>query len=501
MTVGEFIDYNDRTLRMKFDRAFFDKFNFKLDKNTKKTIINLCLEELKKLPESKPIDFGFLNSIGNKVFSEFLNNNITNSSFVCKLIESNFEFTDNYYAALISLTKLSIFLDLSSVHLSEKYLSEVVEKSTVLRENLNLISNTKKEEIQSGKIDKVIKNDAMLLLINIYLFLHPYSNQESFDYDSLKNLNKTNSNPRPKKTIKEPSSPKRRNKSSNNLVIPFNTSNVSAYVSEISKFPLLSFEEELELGKRIREGDMDAKTKLINSNLRLAFSIAKKYIGRGLEFSDLIQEGNLGLIKAAEKYDYYRGNRFSTVATWWIRQGITRAIRNNSKNIRIPDYKYDEINNYRKSYNNLLITLGREPSYKEISDHLDLSLEEVKYYESLLDDTISLNSTVYDDETRELIDYVSEDTLELSDSVYLKERRNEFLRLIDSEDLDALEKQILLRHFGFYGEVESFASIGRDFNLTRESIRVKFNKAINKIINGKNLDEYAKYSNKVYEKK
>ena len=147
MVVKDFIEYNSRTHRLKFDQAFFSKLNFKLDKSIKNEIINLCIDELKRESSDKLIDLSFLYGLSCNVFGTFLAHNITNSSFVCKLIESNFDFTDNYYKATISLSKLSIILNLSNVYLSEKYLSEIVEKSTVLRENLNLIANTKKDDI------------------------------------------------------------------------------------------------------------------------------------------------------------------------------------------------------------------------------------------------------------------------------------------------------------------------------------------------------------------
>ena len=489
MVVKDFIEYNSRTHRLKFDQAFFSKLNFKLDKSIKNEIINLCIDELKRESSDKLIDLSFLYGLSCNVFGTFLAHNITNSSFVCKLIESNFDFTDNYYKATISLSKLSIILNLSNVYLSEKYLSEIVEKSTVLRENLNLIANTKKDDIKSGKIDKIIKNDTMLLLINIYLFLHPYDKQERFDIKEFKSLDKTYSNNNLYKTIKEPSLSKKRKTSISNYDISFNTCDISNYLSEISKFPSLSFEEELELGKRIREGDKEARTKLINSNLRLVINIAYEYMDRGLDFFDLIQEGNSGLITASQKYDYTKGDKFSTVATWWIRKYIKKAIDNKSKDKKIPLYKYEEICEYKKAYNKLLFKLGHEPSFQEVSDYLDISIKEVKYYESLLSDTVSIDNLINN------ISYL------FSDSIFSEEQKDTVLNLIDSENLDALEKIVLLRHLGFCGEAESFDSISKDFNLTRERIRVTFNNAIKKIINGKNLDKYAKCSNRVYKKK
>ena len=489
MVVKDFIEYNSRTHRLKFEEAFFNKLNFKLDKSIKNEIINLCIDELKRESSDKLIDLSYLYGLSCNVFGTFLAHNITNSSFVCSLIESNFDFTDNYYKATISLSKLSIILSLSNVYLSEKYLSEIVEKSTVLRENLNLIAKTKKDDIQSGKIDKIIKNDTMLLFINIYLFLHHYEKQESFDIKEFKSLDKTYSNNNLYKTIKEPSLYKKRKNNNNNLILSFNSSDISNYLSEISKFPSLSFEEEIELGKRIREGDKEARVKLINSNLRLVINIAYEYMDRGLDFFDLIQEGNLGLITASQKYDYTKGDKFSTIATWWIRKYIKKLAKNKSKNVIIPLCKYEEIFEYKNGYNQLLLKLGSEPSFKEVSDYLDISIKKVEYYEDLLSDTISFDSI------NNSISYL------FSDSIFSEEQKDTVLNLIDSENLDALEKIVLLRHLGFYGEAESFDSISKDFNLTRERIRVTFNNAIKKIINGKNLDKYASVSNRVYKKK
>lgn len=498
MILGEFINYNKRTLTMKFDEAFFNKFNFKFDKDTKNIIINLCLDELRKEDINKPIDYSYLNMIASKVLNYYLSNNINNTSFVCKFIESNFQFTDNYYQAVISLNKLILFLELSEVRVSERFLAELFKQSNVLRQNLNLVVNTKKDDISAGKIGSVFKNDLMLLFIDVYLFMYPYGKQENFDLEIVKKMRKTNIEIKPQKTIKEPSLPKRKNK-----VVKNNFSSkcreVDTYYSLISKFSSLSFNEEQELSRRVSLGDKKARDKLINCNLELAFNIALEYVETGIEFSDLIQEANLGLIKAVEKYDSNRGSRFSNVAEWWIRQTIISAIEN--KNNASLFCKNAEANKYRKARSSLILVLGHEPTYQEISDILDLSLEEVEYYESLINNRVSLNISCNDDEINKLFDYIGKDSIDSFKEDLLEERKKELLVLIDSEDLNMLEKQILIRHFGFYGEYESFASIGRSFNLSENKVRTRFNIAIKKIINGKNIEEYSKYRDKNYIKK
>lgn len=497
MNICEFTQFNSRTLRLKFNKAFFDNLNFKLDTKLKNEIISLCVIELKKLDEKTVVTTGLLRKVAEDVFSNYLKNNITDYSFVCRFISCNFEDTDNYYVSLISLAKFAIFAESCGVHLSEKYLSQIVKQNEVLKKNLFLIVDAKKDAFFNEKIDKVIKNDFMLLLLNIFLFLYPFDKQDSFrkgnDADiALEPLSKD------KLVLNKNDIPL--------ISINFNTlpscTDLKAYTSAISNIPILTFEQEQELGRRIMTGDMKAREQLVCFNLKLSLNIAKKYVGHGLELSDLIQEGNLGLITAADKFDYRRGNKFSTLASWWVKHTINRAIDDKSRTVRIPAYKNAEVNKLRKVYRELVSKYDREPTNEELADFLDISLEDVKYLVSLMSDTISLNSYVDDDEKTEFLDFLSSDDISPLDSAYNKQRSEEILKLIESENLNLLEKQVLLRHLGFNGTEESFAEIGRSVNLSRQRISIVFNNAINKIVRGKNLEKYRNFSTaKIYEKK
>lgn len=256
---------------------------------------------------------------------------------------------------------------------------------------------------------------------------------------------------------------------------------VRMYLREIGKIPLLTYEEELDLAKKVLEGDEDAKQKLAESNLRLVVSIAKKYVGRGMLFLDLIQEGNMGLIKAVEKFDYTKGYKFSTYATWWIRQAITRAIADQARTIRIPVHMVETINKLIRTSRDLLQRLGREPTPEEISKEIELPVEKVLEIQKIAQDPVSLETPIGEEDDSHLGDFIQDDDSPApQDSVaytLLKEQLEEVMNTLTPR-----EAKVLKLRFGLEdGKARTLEEVGKEFMVTRERIRQIEAKALRKL--------------------
>lgn len=256
---------------------------------------------------------------------------------------------------------------------------------------------------------------------------------------------------------------------------------VRMYLKEIGKVPLLSAEREIELAKRMEEGDEDAKKELAEANLRLVVSIAKRYVGRGMLFLDLIQEGNLGLIKAVEKFDYHKGYKFSTYATWWIRQAITRAIADQARTIRIPVHMVETINKLIRVSRQLLQELGREPLPEEIAKELDMPVERVREILKISQEPVSLETPIGEEEDSHLGDFVQDDNVpvpaEAAAQTLLKEQLDEVL-----DTLTEREQKVLRLRFGMNdGRARTLEEVGKEFDVTRERIRQIEAKALRKL--------------------
>ena len=256
---------------------------------------------------------------------------------------------------------------------------------------------------------------------------------------------------------------------------------VRMYLKEIGKVPLLSAEREIELAKRMEEGDEDAKKELAEANLRLVVSIAKRYVGRGMLFLDLIQEGNLGLIKAVEKFDYHKGYKFSTYATWWIRQAITRAIADQARTIRIPVHMVETINKLIRVSRQLLQELGREPLPEEIAKELDMPVERVREILKISQEPVSLETPIGEEEDSHLGDFIQDDNVpvpaEAAAQTLLKEQLDEVL-----DTLTEREQKVLRLRFGMNdGRARTLEEGGKEFDVTRERIRQIEAKALRKL--------------------
>ena len=256
---------------------------------------------------------------------------------------------------------------------------------------------------------------------------------------------------------------------------------VRMYLREIGRIPLLTFDQELDLAKRILDGDEDAKKELAESNLRLVVSIAKKYVGRGMLFLDLIQEGNMGLIKAVEKFDYTKGFKFSTYATWWIRQAITRAIADQARTIRIPVHMVETINKLIRTSRHLLQQLGREPSPEEIAAEMEIPVEKVMEIQKIAQDPVSLETPIGEEDDSHLGDFIQDDDSpaphDSAAYTLLKEQLEEVM-----STLTPREAKVLKLRFGLEdGKARTLEEVGREFEVTRERIRQIEAKALRKL--------------------
>ena len=256
---------------------------------------------------------------------------------------------------------------------------------------------------------------------------------------------------------------------------------VRMYLKEIGKVPLLSADEEVELAKRMENGDIEAKKKLAEANLRLVVSIAKRYVGRGMLFLDLIQEGNLGLIKAVEKFDYKKGYKFSTYATWWIRQAITRAIADQARTIRIPVHMVETINKYVRVQRQLLQELGREPQPEEIANHMNMPVDRVREIQKISLEPVSLETPIGEEEDSHLGDFIQDDNVpvpaEAAAFTLLREQLDEVLGTLTER-----EQKVLKLRFGLEdGRARTLEEVGKEFKVTRERIRQIEAKALRKL--------------------
>ena len=256
---------------------------------------------------------------------------------------------------------------------------------------------------------------------------------------------------------------------------------VRMYLKEIGNVPLLSTEEEIELAKKVEEGDEAAKKKLTEANLRLVVSIAKKYVGRGMPFLDLIQEGNMGLMKAVDKFDYSKGYKFSTYATWWIRQAITRAIADQARTIRIPVHMVETINKLIRVSRQLLQELGREPTPEEIAEEMNMPVDRVREILKISQEPVSLETPIGEEEDSHLGDFIQDDNVPVpSDAAAFTLLKEQLVEVLGT--LTEREQKVLRLRFGLDdGRARTLEEVGKEFNVTRERIRQIEAKALRKL--------------------
>lgn len=450
----------DRTssLFMPFINSFYPTISW----------LGITKEELIDLASNSGIDFNSRIEIVRKEINELLKEKIQvllnddhyAYDVITKYIES---LVDNYSQEEV----VDLFKDLDKFFKKYDYIPNKQVLGKLFKDNvlfLNMVKMIDKEcGDSSEECKEIIDNPSLMLILEAYYELY---NKKYADYHELL---KSNDFP-------------------DSLIF---------YLKEIEKFPLLSFQEEQELYKKIYAGDKLAKEKMINSNLKLVVSVAARYRNRGLSFSDLIQEGNIGLIKAIDYFDASRGYKFSTYAWQWIRQYIGRAVGDQGRNIRIPVHVYEKVAKYRKQKAILTTILDREPTMDEMANRMEVDIKQIEQYESLLNDTISLNTIINEEDDTELQCFISSGNT-VEDEVINKSLRKQLAISFIKAGLTDREKDILMYRFGLVdGRCWTLEEVGKKFNVTRERIRQLEVKAIKKLRNPKVTKQLLDYTSNI----
>ena len=392
-------------------------------------------------------------------------------------INDSFSNSKEYKKALTSLASLNKLFEAFSYFPDKELIISLLKNNEKFNNTITNYFNHNKKNIVTGNIDRVTENSITQIIVETYCELNNIKiemvEEKIIPYDS----------------------------------DYYTDDSVKAYIRELYKKPLLTREEEISLAKRIKMGDEDAKTEFIERNLRLVASIARKYKTQKLDFLDLIQEGNIGLVKAAERFDISKGFRFSTYATWWIRQFINRAISDTDKTIRIPVYLIEKISKLYILKKDMSSKLGREPTTQELAKKMKLDIEKVEELEKLMDmsNPVSLDQTVSDSEKSdssetELSNFIPSE-VDVEEEVLQKTLRDQFDIIFNSGDFNQREIDIIKERFGFYDEEKTLEEVAAKYNLTRERIRQVEEKALRKLRNPKfrkNLEAYRDLPNDKY---
>lgn len=435
----------------------------------KKLVLKAIKESTKKINKqsSKNFDTYFTNKL-KEIFITYIlivikddNNKI--DIFINDYIHKNIKCTNDNVTAIKQIRQLiNFFNDIDYYPKFNEY--EELIKNEKISNNLKIIVNSNLTSIIHNQISKIFDNEILISFIEIYCMDNNIEIDSNYiEDDSL----------------------------SDDLMCKSSIDIIRAYLKDIGKYPTLSEEEEKKLGYKILEGDEFARKTLIERNLRLAVSVAAQYIGKGLDYSDLIQEANYGLMNAVDRYDVTLGYRFSTYAIHWIRQRVTRAIQNNSRTIRFPIHiqlKMATINNARQK---LFSELQREPSFEEIAKLTGYKAEKIKFFDDIYRDVLSLNEPISNEsDDEEFIDFIVSDNQSIEDIAENKILHEDLLNLMDDCKLNSRQKQVLILH---YMEDENFADIARKLHCSREFVRQIHNGAIKRLLKSAKIKKLATY--------
>ena len=384
------------------------------------------------------------------------------------LIDKGFKECKSYNDSIENLKTIEkIFKKLNYIP-NPDIIMKLVDENLLLSETIKIIVNNNLDMITKGEINKIFDNDIIILIIESYCIMNNIKIQESEED----------------------------NKEFEENIINYEGENidiVKLYLNEISRRKLLTLDEEIKLTKRIKDGDEEAKKIFIESNLRLVVSVARKHLNQGLSFLDLIQEGNIGLMKAVDKFDSSKGYRFSTYATWWIRQGITRAISNKSRNVRIPVYLHRRINKFNKAAKELEMKYGREAKIEEIANELKISVKYAQEIYQYKNDSISINLLVGDDKDNELGNIISSKNIGPDEQAMTDLMKFQVKQLLEKCNLKPIEKEVILLRFGFNNTPMTLGEIGNIYNISRQRVNQIEASALMKLRKYKNITDFAGY--------
>ena len=384
------------------------------------------------------------------------------------LIDKEFNECKSYNDSIENLKTIEkIFKKLNYIP-NPDIIMKLIDENLLLSETIKIIVNNDLDIITKGEINKIFDNDTIILIIESYCMMNNIKIQESEEDNEEFEENIINYEGETIDIVK-------------------------LYLNEISRRKLLTLDEEIRLTRRIKNGDEEAKKIFIESNLRLVVSVARKHLNQGLSFLDLIQEGNIGLMKAVDKFDSSKGYRFSTYATWWIRQGITRAISNKSRNVRIPVYLHRRINKFNKVAKELEMKYGREAKIEEIANELKISVKYAQEIYQYKNDSISINLLVGDDKDNELGNIISSKNIGPDEQAMTDLMKFQVKQLLEKCNLKPIEKEVILLRFGFNNTPMTLGEIGNIYNITGERVRQIEASALMKLRKYKNITDFAEY--------
>lgn len=397
-------------------------------------------------------------------------NKVFDKSFVVinNLIDKEFKECKSYNDSIENLKTIEkIFKKLNYIP-NPDITMKLIDENLLLSETIKIIVNNDLDIITKGEINKIFDNDTIILIIESYCMMNNIKIQE-YGED---------------------------NKEFEENIINYEGETidiVKLYFNEISRRKLLTLDEEIRLTRRIKDGDEEARKIFIESNLRLVVSVARKHLNQGLSFLDLIQEGNIGLMKAVDKFDSSKGYRFSTYATWWIRQGITRAISNKSRNVRIPVYLHRRINKFNKVAKELEMKYGREAKIEEIANELKISVKYAQEIYQYKNDSISINLLVGDDKDNELGNIISSKNIGPDEQAMTDLMKFQVKQLLEKCNLKPVEKKVILLRFGFNNTPMTLGEIGNIYNISRQRVNQIEASALMKLRKYKNITDFAGY--------